>query len=60
MVGVPEELVDAVGAALDREASEPSPEVRAELLSRTRDALERWIEGSLSTSQALEALRSSE
>ena len=56
-VPLPPELVAAIGAALDDEASELDPTARAAIVARTRGALAGWLDGTATTEQAVRALR---
>jgi hypothetical protein len=53
---LPDELVEAIAAALDREAVETDFIARAELLNGTRTAIQAWLEGSASTVQTVRTL----
>ena len=55
---VPDELVEAIDAALACEAEETDVHARAKLLARTRAALEDWLRGRMTTAQAVDALGS--
>jgi hypothetical protein len=56
-VPLPDELVDAIAAALDREAAEADVGARSRLLAGTRIAIESWLDGSASTAQTVGSLR---
>lgn len=53
---LPGELVDAIAAALEREAQETNAYVRAELLARVRGVTEEWLSGAFTLEGALDAL----
>jgi len=56
-MALPQELVEAVSFALDREASELDVAKRAHMLAATRRAVDAWLRGRLSTAQAVAELR---
>lgn len=56
-VPLPDELVDAIAAALDREAAEMDLGARGRLLAGTRTAIESWVDGSASTAETVGSLR---
>ncbi|HEY8039958.1 MAG TPA: hypothetical protein VIF15_09205 [Polyangiaceae bacterium] len=53
---LPDELVEAVTQAFDREMRELDMGVRAQMLARTRGTLDSWLHGTISTSDAVAAL----
>lgn len=53
---VPDELVEAIDAALACEAEETDLNARAKLLATTRSALEDWLRGRMTTAEAVDAL----
>ena len=53
---LPDDLVEAVAAALDAETHEPDVSVRFDLLRRTRAALDAWLDGSMSTGDVVRTL----
>ena len=55
---VPDELVEAIDAALACEAEETDVDARAKLLATTRSALEDWLRGRMTTAEAVDALGS--
>jgi hypothetical protein len=55
-VPVPDELVEAIDAALACEAEETDVHARARLLARTRSALDDWLRGRMTTAEAVDAL----
>jgi hypothetical protein len=57
-VPVPDELVEAIDAALAHEAEETDVHARAKLLASTRSALEDWLRGRMTTAEAVHALES--
>jgi hypothetical protein len=56
-VHFPDELVEAIAAALEAEARESDIAARAELLRRTRGVLDAWMDGAMTTPQVVETLR---
>jgi hypothetical protein len=59
-VALPGVLVDAIAAALDREARESNLHARAELLACVRGVTEGWLAGALTVEDALDALAASD
>jgi hypothetical protein len=57
---LPGDLIDAVAAALEREALEPDMGVRSELLLRVRQVVDTWLSGALTTEEAIEVLATPE
>jgi hypothetical protein len=55
-VPIPDELVEAIDAALACEAEETDVDARAKLLANTRSALEDWLRGRMTTAQAVDLL----
>jgi hypothetical protein len=55
---LPDDLVEAIAAALDRESLEPDLLARARLLAGTRSAIKAWLDGVASTPQTVRALNS--
>jgi hypothetical protein len=55
-MALPQELIDAVSAALDREAVELDIAKRAHLLASTRRTVDGWLRGRLTTPQAVALL----
>lgn len=56
-MALPQELLDAIANALDREASASDVEQRARLLAATRTTIEEWLRGRLTTEEAVALLR---
>lgn len=57
-VPLPDALVDAIGAVLDREAAEQDFRVRAELLAAMRAAIGAWLDGVMTERQTVTVLYS--
>ena len=53
---LPEELLDAVGAALDRDAQQVDLRERARLLALARTAVDAWPCGRITTTEAIALL----
>jgi hypothetical protein len=55
-MALPQELIDAVTVALDREALEVDIAKRAHLLAATRRTVDGWLRGRITTPQAVALL----
>ncbi|MGD0525888.1 MAG: hypothetical protein ABSE49_12130 [Polyangiaceae bacterium] len=54
---LPTDIVDAIAEVLACEARQEDHDARAALLARARSTLQAWLGGTLSTEDAIEALR---
>ncbi len=53
----PDELLDALDAALERESHETDFGARGQMLSAARGTMAAWLHGDLTTFEAIEELR---
>jgi hypothetical protein len=58
-VPLPDELAEAIGAAMEAQERESDPTVRIALAIRMRRALESWLDGEMTSAQVVRALRRS-